>query len=96
MFKEAKNQDLPSNCIPQYIEIDSTGKALLINFEHLFDLGLPKKIVRYGPVEQFIYRKGLTYYITEIRDTNAFILLEIKQNVLGVLFERIESPPYLK
>lgn len=92
MFKDNKNKELPANCNPQYIEIDSTGNATIFNFEHQFSLGLPKKSISYGSYNQYIYKNNQTYYITEISDTNAFISLEINNSGLSVLFERIKRP----
>jgi hypothetical protein len=92
MFKEDKNQDLPINCRPQYIEIDSLGKAVIFNFEHQYNLGLPKSSRKFGSANQYIYKKNQTYYITEISDTNKFISVEINNSGFDVLFERIRRP----
>jgi len=92
MFQDDKNQDLPNSCSPQFIEIDSLGNAVIINFEHVDSIGLPKKIIRYGSVNQYIYKKNQTFYITEIRGTNTVISVEKINSGFAVLFERIKRP----
>ena len=93
MFKEDKNKELGITCTPQYIDIDSLGQAIIItDFEHNLKLGLPKKKIKYGLISQFIYKKYLTYYITEIKDTAAYISLEINRSSLKILFKKINRP----
>jgi hypothetical protein len=92
MFENDKNQDLPNTCRPQYIEIDSLGNAVLINFEHLYSIGSPKKSIRYGSVYQYIYKKHQTFYISEIGGTNTFISVRINDSGFDVIFERIKRP----
>lgn len=93
MYEENKNQDLTMSCTPQYIDIDSLGNAIIISdIEHNINLGLPKKIIKFGSIKQYIYKKNPAYYITEIRYTNSFISLHINNTGIRVLFEKIKRP----